>query len=91
MAGDDAGDGLLVGHPLTDADRHLLAGPEPAARRGVIDLDPCGAHPQQTTGLEDPRKLLGRCAAEAAEEDRLERLALVVVGAFIDIEVVVPG
>src|SRR6266540_1605529 len=91
VAGDDAGNGLLVVDLAADADVNVLAGAEPAASWPVVDLDRRWANAEEAARLEDPRELLVRRPAEAAEEDRLQGRALALVAAFVDVEPVVPG
>src|SRR5579864_1684674 len=79
VAGDDAGHGAFGVDRPGDADADQRADPEPAAARGVVDLDPAGHDGQQGARLERPRKLAERRAAQATREDVLERLALRVV------------
>ena len=68
VAGDDAGDGLLVGHRLADAQCHVLARPEPALARRVLDLDRHGAPAQELARLPHPGKVVVRGAGELAGE-----------------------
>src|SRR3954469_20948709 len=88
---DDAGDRLLLGDRVADADAHVLPRAEPAAPRVVLDLDRHRAYAEGAARLERPRELDERRAAQAAGDDPLERLALALVAALVDVEHEVPG
>jgi hypothetical protein len=57
----------------------------------VVDLDRSRVDAQHRRGLEHPRELALRGAAETTEEDVLERVALALVGALVHVQVKLPG
>ena len=91
MAGDDAGNGLRIGHRLADADGDLAPGAKPAPAGRVVHLDRDVAHAQQVARLPDPGELKLGGAAEAPQENALERLALPLICALVDVEHEAPG
>ena len=86
VARDHTGHGLLGVHRLADAHRDLTAGAKPAPSRSVVHLDRHVAHAKQGAGLPDPGELQLGCATKAPQEDALERLALTLIPAFVDVE-----
>src|SRR5215216_2059967 len=91
VPGNHTGHGLLVGHRPAEPHRHLLADPEPAASRSLVDLDRSRPPAEQIAVLPDPGKLLPRRPAELADQDQSERLALAVVPPLVDVEAEAPG
>ena len=91
MARDHAGHGLLGSTVFADAHGDLTSGAKPAPTTGVVDLDCHVAHAKQGAGLPDPRELQLRGATETPQEDALERLALTLIRAFVDVEHEAPG
>src|SRR4051794_19435080 len=90
MAGDHAGDRLLVGDRLVDAHGGRAPRAKPAAAGRVVDLDLAGTCAQQVRRLAHPGELLGRRPTAPAEEDVLERRAFGLSAALVHVQGVVP-
>src|SRR3954471_8024611 len=81
---------VLGGGRLADPDRPLVAGAKPAAARRPVDLDRRRAPAEQPAVLEHPRKLAVRRAPFLAGQDARDRLALIGLATFVDVEEVRP-
>src|SRR6476469_149968 len=91
VPGDHARYRTRVLERLADAHGDGAPGPEPAAPWCVVDLDPARDHLEQVAGLERPRELLERGAAQPAGVHVLKRTPLVSVRAFVQVQHPVPG
>src|SRR3954451_23096827 len=77
VARDHAGHRTGALERLADANGDGTPGPEPAAPRCMVDLDPARDHLEQVTGLESPRELLELGATKPSSVHVLERTPLV--------------
>src|SRR4051794_9188267 len=71
---------------LADAHGDRAPRPEPAAPGGVVDLDPAGDDLEQVAGLERPRELLQRGAAQPAAVHVRERAPLIRVSPLVQVQ-----
>src|SRR6185437_12715250 len=91
VSGDHARHRRRVLERLADAHGDGAPDPEPAAPGGVVYLDPARDHLEQVAGLERPRELVERGAAQPAGVHVLERTPLVRVRPLVQVQHPVPG
>jgi hypothetical protein len=76
---------------VADAHAEVIADAQPLAAARVIDVDHDCSHGHELARLPRPRDVTDRVAATAPGEDLLQRRALRVVGALVEIEDPGPG